>query len=156
MIAADVRAGLPADPGPEQEQAESDDRDRERQDHGKRPDKGIDEAQHDRGAEQPARADVDSLDEQIHSAGFHLGQVEDAADQREQVFAGRLDLGEVGQEPLLLLGGSVCDQSRTKQFLAEMIDLVGGIGLCVFLVERHAVGDVREMYVNDIRFIEQF
>ena len=31
-----------------------------------------------------------------------------------------------------------------------------GFGIDRMAKERHAVGDVREMYVNDMRFVEQF
>jgi phenylalanyl-tRNA synthetase alpha chain len=38
----------------------------------------------------------------------------------------------------------------------EWSDFAFGFGIDRMAKERHGVGDVREMYTNDIRFIEQF
>ena len=45
------------------------------------------------------------------------------------------------KEPLLLRGGAERDQRRAEQFLAEVVDLVGRVGLGVLLVEGHPVRD---------------
>ena len=41
----------------------------------------------------------------------------------------------------MLLGGRAeVDQRRSDEFLAEVVDLVRGVGLCVLLVEGHPMG----------------
>src|SRR5262249_33143235 len=51
------------------------------------------------------------------------------------------DVEDPRQKALLLLGCAVGDQRRAEQLLTEMVDLVGGVGARVFLIERHAVRD---------------
>ncbi len=45
--------------------------------------------------------DVEVFQIHRHLAGFDLRQIEDVADQLQQVFAGGVDLAEVGQEVVL-------------------------------------------------------
>ncbi len=46
-----------------------------------------------------------------------------------------------GRKRFCCSDGAVGDQRRPEQFLAEVVDLVGGVGLGVLLVERDAVRD---------------
>ena len=73
--------------------------------------------------------------------GRHIGQVAARAGLRVALAPQLGDVEDLGQEALLLLGGAVRDQRRTEQFLAEVVHLVGGVGLGVLLVERDAVRD---------------
>jgi hypothetical protein len=50
---------------------------------------------------------VDVFEEDVHAAGFDLGQIENVVDQAEQVTAGTFDLLEVGNKIFLAaIGGS--------------------------------------------------
>jgi hypothetical protein len=71
--------------------------------------------------------------------GRHIGQVAAGAGLRITLAPQLGHVEDLRQEALLLLGRPKGDQRGAQQLLAEVIDLVRGVGLGVLLVERHPV-----------------
>ena len=78
-----------------------------------------------------------------HGRRRHVGEVAAGAGLGVALAPQFGDVEDLGQEALLLLGGAERDQRRPEQFLTEVVDLVGRVGLGVLLVERDLVGDGR-------------
>src|SRR5581483_5602332 len=67
--------------------------------------------------------------------GLDIGQIGSGAGLGVALTPEFGDVANAGQEPPLLLLGAERDQGGSEQFLAQMVDLVRGVGVGVLLVE---------------------